>query len=140
RILLGREGREAAVAARAEVWAASGTDPLFGDQAFLLAEAQRRDYAWKEAEEAYTLYAGLNPADARTYKPLAEVFQSQGRPTDAVEAAKILVALLPEDPEAWRFYAEQVHEMDPTAARPLFAKAAQVKDLATTKTKTDPQP
>lgn len=139
-LLLRREGRAAAVAARAELWAASGIDPLVGDQAFLLAEAQRRDYDWKAAEEGYLLYAGLNPTDPRTYKPLAAVLQTQGRPAEAIAAAKTLVALLPEDAEAWRFYAEQVHTVDPSAARTLFAKAAQVKDLATAKTKSDPQP
>lgn len=129
-LLLRREGREAALAARAEVWAAAGTDPLFGDQAFLLAQAQRRAYEFKAAAESYTLYAGLNPGDARTYKPLAHTLQSLGLPVEAALAAKTLVDLDPEDPEAWRFYAEQVHTVDPSAARPLFAKAAQVKDLA----------
>ncbi|TBR26453.1 hypothetical protein EPO15_00075 [bacterium] len=139
-LLLRGDGRPAAEAARAEVYAASGTDPLFGDQAFLLAEAQRRCQSWKEAEEAYTLYAALNPADPRTYTPLADVLQTLGRPREAVEAAKTLVAVAPLDPEAWRFYAEQVHSVDPSAARPIFAKAAQVKDLASRKTGVDLQP
>lgn len=133
-ILLRGEGRPAAEAARAEVFAASETDPLFGDQAFLLAEAQRRSQSWKEAEEAYTLYAALNPADPRPYEPLAEVLQTLGRPQEAVKAAEALVALMPDDEKAMRFYAAQVHTVDPTAALKLY------REMATIKTKANPQP
>lgn len=128
------DGRPAAEAARAELFAASGTDPLFGDQAFLLAEAQRRSQSWKEAEEAYTLYAALNPTDPRPYEPLAEVLQTLGRPQEAVKAAEALVALMPEDEKAMRFYAAQVHTVDPAAALKLH------KEMATIKTKATPQP
>jgi len=71
---------------------------------------------------------------------LAQTLQSLGRPAEAALAAKTLVDLDPEDPEAWRFYAEQVHTVDPSAARTLFAKAAQVKDLATSRRDVLPRP
>ncbi|MBI3298731.1 MAG: hypothetical protein HYZ75_11240 [Elusimicrobia bacterium] len=133
RILLEGEGTAAAEEARAFIAQAAAVDARFGDVLYLRAEADRRRKAWAEAAKGFELYAALNPADARTYKPLAELRQTLGDRQAAVDAAQALVRLSPESPEAWRFYAEQVHTIDPDAARPLYKKAAQVQDLATTR-------
>lgn len=140
RLLLGEEGRDAALQARDLLARSRGFDPFFGDALLLSAEADRRLKEWADAERGFSLYARLNPADPRTYKPLTEMRQTLGDPAGAAAAARNLVRLAPEDHEAWRFYAETVHSMNPVAARALFAKAAQVRDLASAREKPDIQP
>ena len=140
KLLLADEAGASALEARSLLSRERGFDPFFGDAMFLSAEADRRLKEWPEAERGYSLYARINPADPRTYKPLAEMRQTLGNPAGAVEAAQALVKILPEDPEAWRFYAETTHSVDPAAARALFAKAAQVRDLASAREKPLLQP
>ncbi|MBI5595130.1 MAG: hypothetical protein HY928_03470 [Elusimicrobia bacterium] len=140
RLLLQEDDGDSVVQAREVLAGAMRFDPYFADALFLCAEADRRLKEWGEAERGYALYARLNPGDPRTYQPLAEMRQTLGDPAGAVASAQTLVRLAPEDPEAWRFYAETVHSVDPAAARPLFAKAAQVRDLASARKDARPLP
>ena len=78
----------------------------------------------------------VDPLNAPAYRRLAEISPLVGKPKQARWAALQLVGLSPDDPENWRFLADQYHSAKSfRTASLMFQKAQHISALAQAKSR-----
>ncbi|MFH1726323.1 MAG: tetratricopeptide repeat protein [Elusimicrobiota bacterium] len=105
--------------------------PHYVRTAYYKAVAHEKLQEWRQARESLKAYIALDPLYAPAYRRLAEVSVTLGDPEAARQAALQLVRIEPDNPEHWRFLAEQYHSQRRfRTARLMFEKAELVHALA----------